>query len=93
MAGLMQTLGAQMIALGLAQDALKTSLALGPLGAALAIGGGVALIAAATIVKNTMAEGATKFAAGGIVSGPTLGLMGEYQVWRAMLILELKELH
>ena len=77
MAGLMQTLGAQMIALGLAQESLKASLTLGPLGAALAIGGGIALIAAATVVKNTMADSATGFAEGGMVTGSVFANVGE----------------
>jgi hypothetical protein len=37
-------------------------------------------MAGAAIVRNTLANGpqVTAFADGGIVSGPTLGLMGEY---------------
>jgi hypothetical protein len=37
-------------------------------------------MASAAIVRNTLANGpeVTAFAEGGIVSGPTLGLMGEY---------------
>jgi TP901 family phage tail tape measure protein len=76
---LLSTFGGQMIALGIAQAALFESLKLGPLGSALAIGGGIALIAAAQAIKSNMAESATAFASGGIVSGPTMGLVGEYQ--------------
>ena len=39
---------------------------------------GVALITAAAAVKSKMAQGVPAFADGGIVSGPTLGLIGEY---------------
>jgi TP901 family phage tail tape measure protein len=78
-AGLLQNLGQMMITLGFAQQSLAESLKLGPLGAGLAIAGGIALIAIATAIKSKMSEGATAFADGGIVSGPTLGLVGEYQ--------------
>jgi hypothetical protein len=45
-----------------------------------AIGVGIAAIAAGTALKNSAAQKnpVTKFANGGIVSGPTMGLMGEY---------------
>ena len=38
----------------------------------------MALIAASTIVRSVAAKGPTAFADGGIVSGPTMGLVGEY---------------
>ena len=44
----------------------------------LAIGAGIALVAAGAMVKSVANKGVTAFADGGIVSGPTLGLMGEY---------------
>jgi hypothetical protein len=46
-----------------------------------AIAAGVAAIALGTIIKNRLKQSAvepTAFANGGIVSGPTMGLMGEY---------------
>jgi hypothetical protein len=46
-----------------------------------AIAAGVAAVALGTIIKNTANKevvSPTKFADGGIVSGPTMGLMGEY---------------
>ena len=46
-----------------------------------AIGAGVAAVALGTIIKNRLSQSAvdpTAFANGGIVSGPTMGLMGEY---------------
>lgn len=72
--GLLSSFGQQMIALGLAQDSLKASLALGPFGAGLAIAGGVALIAIASAINANLAQG---FAAGGLVTGPVMGLVGE----------------
>jgi hypothetical protein len=45
-----------------------------------AIGVGIAAIAAGTALKNSAAQKnpVSKFANGGIISGPTMGLMGEY---------------
>ena len=74
---LLSTFGQQMITLGIAQAALFESLKLGPLGAALAIGGGIALIAAASAIKSSMSEGATGFAAGGLVTGSVFANVGE----------------
>ena len=46
----------------------------------IAIGVGIAAIAAGTALKNSAAQKnpVTKFANGGIISGPTMGLVGEY---------------
>ena len=74
---LLATFGQQMIVLGIAQAALFESLKLGPLGAAVAIGGGIALIAAASAIKSSMSEGATGFAAGGLVTGSVFANVGE----------------
>ena len=49
-----------------------------PATAAFAIPVGIAAIAAGVALKNMTNQKAAKFADGGIVSGPTLGLMGEY---------------
>lgn len=43
-----------------------------------AIAGGIALIALASFAKSKLAGSTKKFADGGIISGPTMGLMGEY---------------
>lgn len=75
-AGFIEAYGKAMIAYGVAKLALNTAFA--SLNPALAIAAGVALVATATIVRNTEMGGVTAFANGGIVSGPTLGLMGEY---------------
>ena len=56
-----------------AMEAIKS------LNPALAIAGGIAAIAAGTFLKGKLQEQkTTKFANGGIVSGPTMGLVGEY---------------
>jgi len=68
--------GKAMIAYGVAKLALETAFA--SLNPVLAIAAGVTLVAAATLVRNTEIGGVKAFADGGIVSGPTLGLMGEY---------------
>jgi hypothetical protein len=80
MSGLLSSFGQQMIVLGLGMEALKESLSLGPFGAAIAIAGGIALIAIGAAIKSSLSDSSTTaFANGGIVSGPTMGLVGEYQ--------------
>lgn len=69
----MKQFGEALIALGTAKLALD-KLFKGPQGAVLAIGAGIALIALSTIVSNFQGP---KFAKGGLVTGPTLGLVGE----------------
>lgn len=78
LAGFLGTFGKALIAQGIAIDAFKESLK--SLDPAVAIIAGVGLLTASTLVKNAMAKGSQvqAFADGGIVSGPTLGLMGEY---------------
>jgi hypothetical protein len=75
-AGFIEAYGKAMIAYGVAKLALETSFA--TLNPVLAIAAGTALIAASVLVRNTEMSGVKAFADGGIVSGPTLGLMGEY---------------
>ena len=78
LAQFLSTFGKALIAQAIAIDAFKESLkTLNPVVAAAA---GLGLIAAANLVKASMAKSSevTAFADGGIVSGPTLGLMGEY---------------
>jgi len=76
-ASFMDSLGKALIATAIASEAFQKLILTNPLAAAAA---GVALVAGAQIVRNSLKEGpeVTAFAEGGIVSGPTLGLMGEY---------------
>lgn len=67
--------GKALIAAGIASEAFQKLLISNPL---LAVGAGIALVAAGSIVRSVAQKGPTAFADGGIVSGPTLGLMGEY---------------
>jgi hypothetical protein len=67
--------GKALIASAIASEAFQKLLIANPLAAAAA---GVALIAASVVVRGVAQKGPTAFANGGIVSGPTLGLMGEY---------------
>jgi hypothetical protein len=90
----LQSLGKQLIAFGVAKlaawEALKDPT---PAGAALAIAAGIAAVAAGAALKSTLTNAKSteggfsrgknsnmprKFADGGIISGPTYGLMGEY---------------
>lgn len=76
-ASFMESLGKAIIATAIATDAFEKLIISNPLAA---VGAGIALIAGATAVRNAVEAGPqyTAFADGGIVSGPTLGLMGEY---------------
>jgi hypothetical protein len=67
--------GKALIAAAVASEAFQKLLISNPV---LAIGAGIALVAAGAVVKSIAAKGPTAFADGGIVSGPTLGLVGEY---------------
>jgi len=70
----LRQLGRLMIAAGTATKTFKESLANNP---GLAIAAGVAAIATAASIQAHL-NNVPQFAEGGIVSGPTLGLMGEY---------------
>jgi len=74
---LMETVGKIAISVGIAISGIKKALmSLNPV---VAIVAGTALIALASFVKGRLAKagGATPFAEGGLVTGPTLGLVGE----------------
>ena len=71
--GMLQQFGSALIATGTAALALSTVLA-NPF---LAIAAGAALVTTAAFAKSII-QNATAFADGGIVSGPTLAMVGEY---------------
>lgn len=72
----MSKVGKMLIAYAISIEKLKTAFAK-PQEALIA---GIALVAIGSLIANSMKQGpsVTAFAEGGIVSGPTLGLMGEY---------------
>jgi len=76
-AGFMKSFGQALIATATASKAFKELLIKNPV---LAAAAGVALVAGSAVITNMLNKGpqATAFAEGGIVSGPTLGLVGEY---------------
>lgn len=72
--GMLQQFGATLIAAGTAALAFQ-SLLLNPIAAIVA---GAALVATAAAARAALQNATTAFANGGIVSGPTLALVGEY---------------
>lgn len=76
-AAFMKSFGQALIATATASKAFKELLIAHPVAA---IAAGVALVAGSAVINNMLEAGpnVTAFADGGIVSGPTLGLMGEY---------------
>jgi hypothetical protein len=76
-AAFMKSFGQALIATATASKAFKELLIKNPV---LAAAAGVALVAGSAVITNMLNKGpqATAFAEGGIVSGPTLGLVGEY---------------
>lgn len=72
----MSQVGKMLIAYAISIEKLKTAFA----SPQEALAAGVVLVALGAAVRNTMKSGPSvpAFADGGIVSGPTLGLMGEY---------------
>lgn len=73
----MQQLGKYIIGAAIKIQALKATLKQFAISnPALAIAGGIVLIAAGAALKNVQFEG-PKFAQGGIVTGPTIGMVGE----------------
>lgn len=73
-ADFLSSMGKALIAAAIATKAFQDLLIANPVAA---IGAGIAAVAASVVVRN-YAEQGPKFANGGIVSGPTYGLMGEY---------------
>ena len=85
LAGGLQAIGSALIAYGFAMDAFKKAFS----DPYLAIAAGVALVAAGSFLKSKISKVSSTggggsagnipaFANGGIISGPTMGLMGEY---------------
>jgi hypothetical protein len=76
-AAFMKSFGQALIATATASKAFKELLIKNPV---LAAAAGVALVAGSAVITNMLNKGPemTAFAEGGIVSGPTLGLVGEY---------------
>lgn len=76
-AAFMKSFGQALIATATASKAFKELLIKNPV---LAAAAGVALIAGSAVITGMLNKGPqpTAFAEGGIVSGPTLGLVGEY---------------
>jgi len=76
-AAFMDTLGKAIVTTAIATEAFEKLIVANPAAAAVA---GLAMITGAAIVRNELKKGPDiqAFADGGIVSGPTLGLMGEY---------------
>jgi len=83
LADALKGVGTQLIAFATASLAawalLKTN---NPVTALAALGAGIAAVAAGAYMKSNLekdrTQGTKKFANGGIISGPTMGLMGEY---------------
>ena len=83
LADALKGIGVQLIAFATASLAawalLKTN---NPVTALAALGAGIAAVAAGAYMKSNLekdrAQGVKKFANGGVISGPTMGLMGEY---------------
>lgn len=92
-AGLLDQLGRMFIQYGISVESFVKALALGPtpMGAALAVGAGIAMVAAAGAIRASMSKAAggdiPAMAEGGIVTGPTLALIGEGRESEAVIPL------
>ena len=92
-AGLLAQLGKLFIQYGIGIEAFVKALTLGPtpMAAALAVGAGVAMIAAAGAIRASISKAAggdiPAMAEGGIVTGPTLALIGEGRESEAVIPL------
>jgi len=69
----LKALGAAMIAAGTASEAFKDLLGSGPA----AIAAGIALVILSGVVSSMLKKGPSSFAEGGIVTGPTLAMVGD----------------
>jgi len=91
-ADLLMSLGQMFIQYSIAVSSFVQALLMGPtpIGAGLALAAGIAMIAAAGAIKASMAkatEGIPALAEGGIVTGPTLALIGEGRESEAVIPL------
>lgn len=92
-AGLLAQLGKLFIQYGIGIEAFVNALKLGPtpMAAALAVGAGVAMIAAAGAIRTSISKAAggdiPALAEGGVVTGPTLALIGEGRESEAVIPL------
>ena len=92
-ADLLQSLGQMFIQYGVAVEGFVKALLMGPtpIGAGLAIAAGVGMIAAAGAIRASMAKATAgdipALAEGGIVTGPTLALIGEGRESEAVIPL------
>jgi hypothetical protein len=75
-ASALDQLGKALIAFAIAEKLAIDSLTLGPKGWAVALGAGIAAIAAGKLIKTQLSK-RNKFADGGLVMGPTVGMVGE----------------
>jgi len=76
-AGAVESIGKQFIALGTVAVAAKQALTTLFANPFATIAAGVALVAVGAALKNIIGKGVTGFAQGGLVFGPTLGMVGE----------------
>lgn len=72
-----EAIGKQLIALGTAAQLAKLGLSTLFKNPAIEIAAGVALVAVGSALQNVLGKGVKGFAEGGLVTGPTLGLIGE----------------
>ena len=78
LADALSQIGKALITLAITQKLALISLS-NPLSWPVALGAGIAAVAAGAYLKSKLnADKTKKFANGGIISGPTMGLMGEY---------------
>lgn len=75
--GAIQQIGKQLIEFGTLAILTKKALASVFANPSLAIGVGIALSALGAVIKSSLSKGVTGFAQGGLVFGPTMGLVGE----------------
>jgi hypothetical protein len=88
---LLKQLGTMMIEYGMAAEGFKVALSMGPLGGGLAIAAGLALLAVSGAISAKMKSASETnipaLAEGGIVTGPTLALIGEGRESEAVIPL------